>query len=188
MASMFRWPNRSRKSRVDDSSQSGTGAPQPNFAAAGARSTQHPLITPSGPIQSENENENAIAGSLEAAKGPSYHQISQEDLFPKKQIYGLRILHEPPEPLVDIIFVHGLTGNSYDTWLEMRSGIYWPVQLFSKDVPDARIMAFGYDADVTKFLGPVGQNNIRDHASNLLGDLAARRAEDDSVGDSLYRV
>jgi hypothetical protein len=116
--------------------------------------------------------------------GPNHDRISQ-DLFPKKQIYGLRVLHEPPKALVDIVFIHGLTGNSYDTWLEMKSGIYWPTQLLSKDVPDARIMTFGYDADVMKFLGPVGQNNIRDHALNLLGDLAARRAKDESVGSSL---
>ncbi|KAK3901199.1 hypothetical protein C8A05DRAFT_35131 [Staphylotrichum tortipilum] len=36
-------------------------------------------------------------------------------------------------------------------------------------------MAFGYDADVTKFVGPVSQNNVRDHAFDLIGDLAAIR-------------
>jgi hypothetical protein len=70
----------------------------------------------------------------------------------------------------------------------MESGVYWPTQLLSKDIPDARIMTFGYDADVMKFLGPVGQNNIRDHELNLLGDLAAQRDEDGSVDRPLYRV
>jgi len=91
----------------------------------------------------------------------------------------LRVLHNPAEPLVDIIFVHGLTGDSYNTWLEAESGIYWPVHLLSKDVPDARIMTFGYDADVTKFLGPVSQNNLCNHASALLKELAAVQSEDD---------
>lgn len=111
----------------------------------------------------------------------------REQIFPNGRNYGLQVLHDPAEPLVDIIFVHGLTGDSYNTWLEADSGIYWPVHLLSKDVPDARIMTFGYDADVTKFLGPVSQNNLRDHASALLGELAVVRPEDDSsVCSSLH--
>lgn len=110
----------------------------------------------------------------------------RERLFPNGETYGLWVLHEPSEPLVDIIFVHGLTGNSYNTWLEAGSEIYWPLHLLSKDVPDARILAFGYDADIAKFLGPVSQNKLRDHASALLGELAAVRSEDDSVSSSLH--
>ena len=137
MVLIFRWPNCRKKSQIDDSSQSGTSAPslpmqtaisapQSNFAASSAQSTQQPLIAPSGLTQSENNND--TAGSLSAIKGLSYYWISQ-DLFPKKQIYSLRVLHEPPEPLADIIFVHGLIGNLYDIWLEKELGIYWPVQL-----------------------------------------------------------
>lgn len=126
------------------------------------------------------------AGESHTAQNPDLHAATtsqpslRERLFPNGRTYGLRVLHDPVEPLVDLIFVHGLTGDSYSTWLEAKSGIYWPVHLLSKDVPDARIMTFGYDADVTKFLGPVSQNNLRDHASALLGDLAAVRPEDDS--------
>ncbi|KAI9733944.1 MAG: hypothetical protein M1834_002599 [Cirrosporium novae-zelandiae] len=87
------------------------------------------------------------------------------ELFPNRYHYGLRILYEPTvehvEPSVDIIFIHGLMGNSYGTC--------------------ARILAFGYDADVTRFLGPVGQGNLRDHASALNGDLVRLRAKDKSV-------
>ncbi len=109
----------------------------------------------------------------------------RERLFPNGTTYGLRVLHDPAEPLIDIIFVHSLTGDLYDTWLEAESGIYWPVHLLSKDVPDARILTFEYDADVTKLLGPVSQNNLRDHAAVLLTELANVRAEDDSVCSSL---
>ena len=130
--------------------------------------------------------DNGTANRSERVTDTSYNPVSQEDLFPDNQIHGLRVLYQPPNPLVDIVFVHGLTGDSYNTWLQPTSGIYWPVQLLSKDISDARIMTFGYDADVTKFLGPVGQNNLRDHASNLIAELAARRAEDNSVSSSLY--
>ncbi len=99
----------------------------------------------------------------------------------RRGTYGLRVLCSPPQPSVDIVFVHGLTGNSYKTWLEAESEIYWPVHLLRKDISDARILAFGYDADVTKFLGPVSQNNLRDHARELISDVAGLRAEDGSV-------
>jgi hypothetical protein len=105
----------------------------------------------------------------------------RDELFPGGQTYGLRVLHEPPNPIVDIVFIHGLTGDSYDTWLERKSGIYWPKGLLCKDVPDARIMAFGYDADVTKILGPVSQNRLADHAGSLLADLANTRDKEESV-------
>ncbi len=102
-----------------------------------------------------------------------------KQLFLNERNYGLRVLHNPAELLVDIIFVHGLTGDLYNTWLKTESRIYWPVHLLSKDVPNAQIMTFEYNADVTKFLGPVSQNNPRDHASALLEELAAVRSEDD---------
>jgi hypothetical protein len=163
-----------------------TSISTPPHETAGA-AQPHSLTVPAVPTPTiHSTTDGDTTDRSEGATGTSYHPISQEDLFPNNQIHGLRVLYQPPNPLVDIIFVHGLTGDSYNTWLQPTSGIYWPVQLLSKDISDARIMTFGYDADVTKFLGPVGQNNLRDHASNLLAELAARRAEDNSVSSSLY--
>jgi hypothetical protein len=121
-----------------------------------------------------------------AAKDKKAQKVDglQQELFPGKQHYGLRVLHRPSGPVSgDVVFIHGLTGNSYDTWVS-RGGVYWPTQLLARDFPDARIMTFGYDADVTRLLGPVSQNNVRDHAANLIADLAAIRAQDGSVGVS----
>jgi hypothetical protein len=163
-----------------------TSISTPHDTAAGA-TQPHSSTVPAVPTFTIHSTTGSdTADRSEGVTGTRYHPISQEDLFPNNQIYGLRVLYQPPNPLVDIIFVHGLTGDSYNTWLQPTSGIYWPVQLLSKDISDARIMAFGYDADVTKFLGPVGQNNLRDHASNLLAELAARRAEDNSASSSFY--
>lgn len=150
------------------------------------RSTLQPLTVQavsSSPTQSANESHRTPNPDPSAAT--TSQPSLRERLFPNGETYGLRVLHEPAEPLVDIIFVHGLTGDSYNTWLEAESGIYWPVHLLSRDVPKARIMTFGYDADVTKFLGPVSQNNLHDHAAALLGELAAVRLDDDSVCRSL---
>lgn len=57
----------------------------------------------------------------------------------------------------------------------------WPVLLLSVDIPEGRILAFGYDADVVKFLGQTSQNKIRQHANNLLSDLADMRFSSDTV-------
>ncbi|KAJ4164282.1 hypothetical protein LMH87_005960 [Akanthomyces muscarius] len=64
---------------------------------------------------------------------------------------GLSLLHRPPEPLIDIIFVHGLRGGSVKTW--QKGGDphrFWP-QLWLSVEPGfehANIHSFGYDADI----------------------------------------
>jgi hypothetical protein len=167
---------------ADSSSQS--MQPPVNVKAAVTRSVQEIATVPAALFQSiQCVNERATAGSSATTAEPT-HRKAFEELFPGGDTLGLRVLYTPTDTsntLVDIIFVHGLTGNSYNTWLEANSDIYWPVHLLRHDVPNARIMAFGYDADVAKLLGPVGQSNIREHASTLLEELAHRRVGAESV-------
>jgi hypothetical protein len=106
---------------------------------------------------------------------------SIQALFPQSKIYGLRVLHTPLDPVVDIVLLHGLNGRPDKTFLHKETGIYWPVHLLIRDIPHGRILTFGYDADVAKLLEPVGQNTLEDHASNLVNDLARVRAEVASV-------
>lgn len=99
---------------------------------------------------------------------------------------GLTKLHEPEDPnsaIVDIVFVHGLTGNAYSTWLhqDKETKTYWPYDLLPKDYPDARILAFDYDADITQFWGPASSNRVGNHAENLLGALSRLRAKTNTV-------
>lgn len=74
-----------------------------------------------------------------------------------------------------IVFIHGLTGGQLSSWTAECANSPWPKLLLSEDIPEARISAFGYDADVVKFLGQAGQNKIRQHAINLLAGLADMR-------------
>ena len=111
----------------------------------------------------------------------------QEQLFPNGHMYGVRVLYDPQNPVVDIVFVHGLNGNPYKTWLEPDKGVYWPVHLLPKDVPNARIMTFGYDADwknskgLESFFQPVGTCSLTDHAVALVSDLTGKRVEASAV-------
>jgi len=160
-----------------------------NVETAVAHSAQQTATLPMAPSQSiQCVNERSTVGSSATITEPTRRKTFEE-LFPSGDTLGLRVLYTPTDTsntLVDIIFVHGLTGNSYNTWLETKSDIYWPVHLLRHDVPNARIMAFGYDADVAKLLGPVGQSNIREHASTLLEELAHRRVGAESVRPFKY--
>lgn len=118
---------------------------------------------------------------------PSHKELSEE-LFPSGDKIGIKVLYSPEKPVIDLVFIHGLNGDSYNTWLDSRSGTYWPVHLLQKDVPNARIMTFGYSADPVKRPGCVGQNDLRDHAYTLLGDLSlARKADPVSFPASTFR-
>ncbi|MBE3050331.1 hypothetical protein IMZ48_49115 [Candidatus Bathyarchaeota archaeon] len=63
---------------------------------------------------------------------------------------GLRLVHSSPEPLVDIIFVHGLRGGSIRTWRKGTDPRYfWPQCWLplEKGFENASIHTFGYDSD-----------------------------------------
>jgi protein SERAC1 len=65
----------------------------------------------------------------------------------------------------------------------------WPEELLSQDIPDARIITYGYDADVVHWTRPAGQNTVREHARNLVNDLAAiRQKTPKSVGRPIIFV
>lgn len=81
------------------------------------------------------------------------------------------------EASVDIIFVHGLTGNAYNTWLHRGTGVHWPSQLLRQDLPDTRILSFGYDADIVSLWGPASMSRLSNHSENMVGDLVRKREE-----------
>ncbi|KAI0521378.1 hypothetical protein F5B22DRAFT_571235 [Xylaria bambusicola] len=75
------------------------------------------------------------------------HASSDEDLW---GAYGLNLLYDPPDPLIDLIFVHGLRGGSTKTWCkgdDMR--LFWPQAWLPReqDLQNARVHSFGYNAD-----------------------------------------
>jgi len=89
--------------------------------------------------------------------------------------YGIKILYNPSSAIVDIVFVHGLTGSAYSTWFDENSSKHWPRDLIKDDISDARVMTFGYDADVVRFWGQAAQDGISGYANDLLGKLARKR-------------
>ena len=86
---------------------------------------------------------------------------------------GLNLLHSPPEPLIDFIFVHGLGGGSRKTWSKPNSTThYWPQDWLPKDpaFQNVRVHSFGYDSDWVK--GKDNCLNIHHFGKSLLGDMS----------------
>ncbi|KAJ9612240.1 hypothetical protein H2200_003837 [Cladophialophora chaetospira] len=73
-----------------------------------------------------------------------------------------------------IIAVHGLGGDAFATWTHPKSKKFWLRDFLPQQIPDARIMTFGYNADAA-----FGQSTaeILDHAKSLLVSLVDKREE-----------
>ena len=72
---------------------------------------------------------------------------------------------------IDVVAVHGLQGDAYKTW-EHDNGSLWLRDFLPADMPNARIMTFGYDSAVA-FSKSVAR--IEDKALELLNHLSAKR-------------
>ena len=92
--------------------------------------------------------------------------------------YGVKVLHDGgTEASVDIVFIHGLTGNAYSTWLHKGTNVHWPSQLLPQDLPDVRILSFGYDADIVNLWSPASMSRLSNHSENMVGGLVRKREE-----------
>lgn len=132
--------------------------------------TLSPSATPASAIPTSSVAH--VEPVLEPAPIPTFIVTRPIDKGPN---LGLQVLYNPPSGLptaVDIIFVHGLTGNAYNTWCSNgKLKIHWPSELLRIDIPDARILSFGYDADVVGWCSPASKNRVGNHAENLLGSV-----------------
>ncbi|RDW82157.1 hypothetical protein BP6252_03269 [Coleophoma cylindrospora] len=100
----------------------------------------------------------------------------QRKIFPS----GIKPLHSPEQSVVDIVLIHGLTGDREKTWTAKNADFPWPQSLLPSKVPNARILTFGYDAYVADWRGVVSQNTIGNHAMNLLTSVATFREDDNT--------
>jgi len=73
-----------------------------------------------------------------------------------------------------IVLGHGLDGDATKSWTHSRTKKCWPKDFLPRDVPDARILTFGYNA-VSAFGSTTA--GIVDHANGLLASLVAERGE-----------
>ncbi|TVY82815.1 Protein SERAC1 [Lachnellula suecica] len=115
----------------------------------------------------------SVLGEITTTDSASSAQIP--DLYSTEGPTGMKVIADPPDAALDIIFVHGLTGNRDNTWAH-GNGTFWPQQL-ADDIKIARIMTYGYDASVVKFWAKAGNNNLRNHGKNLAFAASDQRME-----------
>ena len=80
------------------------------------------------------------------------------------------------------MFIHGLTGDRESTWTAKGAAACWLELFLLNDLPEARIITYGYDADVVNFWSMASQNTIGDHSQKLLLSLANLRDSTNTVG------
>ncbi|KAK4117981.1 hypothetical protein N657DRAFT_659810 [Parathielavia appendiculata] len=117
------------------------------------------------------------AGQESQSERPRAGASSSTKTFPS----GIKPLCSPAGAIVDIVFVHGLTGDREKTWTASDASEPWPKALLPSELPTARVLTFGYDAYVTDWRGMVSQNRIANHAWNLLTSLVSYRERDDTA-------
>ena len=80
-----------------------------------------------------------------------------------------------------IVFIHGLTGGRESTWTAKGAAACWPEVFLPNDLPDARIITYGYDADVVNFWSMASQNTVGDHGQKFLTSLTNLRDSTETV-------
>jgi hypothetical protein len=80
------------------------------------------------------------------------------------------------------VAIHGLNGDPKKTWTSQETNAFWLKDFLPQDVPNVRIMTFGYNADA--MFGNTTADII-DHAKGLLSSLVDKR-EEDEVGLIIY--
>ncbi|KAL2061254.1 hypothetical protein VTL71DRAFT_7527, partial [Oculimacula yallundae] len=107
--------------------------------------------------------------------------------IPKRENrYGLLPLSNPTPPSlssptarqfpVDIIAIHGITGDAYSTWTDKESSFFWLQDSLPKEFPGARIYSFGYRAEV--FLS-LDTGDFETFAGDLLDEIFSTRLSDE---------
>ncbi|KAF4418794.1 Protein SERAC1 [Colletotrichum fructicola Nara gc5] len=84
-----------------------------------------------------------------------------------------KVLVEGTDPVVDIVAVHGLNGHREHTWTA-SGGKHWLRDFLPTDLPNARVLCWGYDANTHSNSG-VSIQYLYDHARELVADLARKR-------------
>lgn len=95
---------------------------------------------------------------------------------PVLRAVGLNILTrgiKESEFTLDVVFVHGLRGHPVNTW--STDGTFWPRDLLSEDLETARIISWGYDANIENLLSPASQESLFGNSVSLLNRLAPAR-------------
>ncbi|KAH2446205.1 hypothetical protein KXV83_000975 [Aspergillus fumigatus] len=96
-----------------------------------------------------------------------------------RRMLGIQQLYCPSDGTaeVDIVAVHGLNGHAVETWTARPENLCWlsHPDFLPKYVSMARVLSWGYNANVSSITGPTRANGILGHAQTLVSNLEADR-------------
>ncbi|EEU47036.1 uncharacterized protein NECHADRAFT_78055 [Fusarium vanettenii 77-13-4] len=92
--------------------------------------------------------------------------------------YGITEFFEgfPNNCRADIVFVHGLTGNSDTTWRHENADLPWPEELLARDIRNCKILKYDYNISNINGLG----KDLARLAADLLNELVNWRRDNKS--------
>ncbi|RAK99392.1 LipA and NB-ARC domain protein [Aspergillus ibericus CBS 121593] len=105
--------------------------------------------------------------------------------------YGITVLYDPSsnsregkihkqrDVVFDLVAIHGLNGDPFDTWTHQDTGVMWLRDLLPEALPNIRITTFGFNARFKNF---TAQQDLRSISLKLLTELAdIRSAADEKI-------
>lgn len=92
---------------------------------------------------------------------------------PEPEDFGFLELAAGADPTLDIVAIHGLDGHRKTTWMA-ENGKLWLQDFLPADLPNARVLTYGYDANTCN-RGRVSTQTIRTHAEKFLQELSRKR-------------
>ncbi|KAI9710443.1 MAG: hypothetical protein M1812_007411 [Candelaria pacifica] len=99
-----------------------------------------------------------------------------------QESYGIHEVFAGEDPIIDIVAVHGLNGHPFKSWTtrgeEGSQQRCWlsDQDLLPRALKQARILTWGYNANVTALLGATSSDRILNHAQTLVAQLEADRS------------
>lgn len=128
-----------------------------------------------GILSSRAGNSGTSGGDQEQSTSSTSQSTPSRDIAPFPG--GVRVWEECPGALVDICFVHGLSGDRESTWTAHGQSKPWPAAFLPTHLSNARLLTYGYDSYVVR-RSVASTNRLLDHATNLLNDLTNERQGD----------
>lgn len=72
-----------------------------------------------------------------------------------------------------IVFIHGLHGDRTETWKygSGHSSVFWPKDLLPDITGEARVLTFGYDANIAHFWARPSENRMDTFSNDFFQQL-----------------
>ncbi|KAI0424659.1 ribonuclease-like protein p/mrp subunit [Xylaria sp. FL1042] len=96
---------------------------------------------------------------------------------------ALTVVHRGENPEIDIVAVHGINGDAFNTFSTKSNNRFWlgDHDMLPRDVKNSRIMTYRYPASVATLFGGTSSDRILQHAQTMIAELVADRELEDAT-------